>query len=87
MLTKANLLKRDIVSDSLCPTCGLEKETRSHILCSCSQQEMHGRGGYAVESCRKALLINSKFINILDELQCRLEEKEFELMVVEARQI
>lgn len=44
-------------------------------------------GGYAVESCRKALLINSKFINILDELQCRLEEKEFELMVVEARQI
>jgi hypothetical protein len=81
--TRANLHKKGILSDPLCPVCGLESETVVHILWSCpSASDVWLE---CMKSIHKCSLTEDTFMNLLEMLQRRLDAEGMQLVAVVAR--
>jgi hypothetical protein len=83
--TKEKLHERGITTDALCPVCGLETETVSHILWSCeSAKDMWSECCRVIQKCSSIEVGFSSLFEILLEM---LNEEEMQLMVGVERQI
>jgi ribonuclease HI len=83
--TKEKLFKRKITPDPLCPICGSEPESTSHILWNCPAaqdvwSECNGK-------LQKRKCGGDDFMELLESLRQCLNEEEMHLMVTVARQI
>lgn len=83
--TKVNLIKRKVVNDILCPICGTYVNTMGHILWSYlaarDAWSMYGR------RLQKSSVEKEKFIHIVEELEDILDDDDFALLVVVARNL
>ena len=74
-----------ITVDALCPVCGLETETVSHILWSCeSAKDVWSECCGAIQKCSS---IEVEFSSLFEILIEKFTEEEMQLMVGVARQI
>jgi ribonuclease HI len=81
--TKANLKWRHIVSDSLCPLCGLYEETVGHLLWYCqSARDVWIEGPKALHKCTSD---DTSFKEIFLLLMEKLDEATFQLFIIVAR--
>lgn len=83
--TRSNLFKKKIISDPLCPMCGLATETSSHILWGCESTwpVWSNCGG----SFQKSIVVADDFINIFGYLCDRLSKEELELFAIIAHKL
>jgi hypothetical protein len=84
--TKANLYRRHINSNPLCPICGMEEETLGHILWSCPL----AKDVWAYDSKKLQKMIceeEEEFFLIFKRIMEELIEGEAQLLAVVARQI
>jgi ribonuclease HI len=83
--TKDNLLKRGVVQESLCPICGLETESITHILWSCSSaMDVWSVCG---KTFQKSHFCGSDFLQLVEEMFNKCDREEFGFFVRIARQI
>ncbi|XP_059446463.1 uncharacterized protein LOC132178010 [Corylus avellana] len=84
LATKANLFRRKINEDPLCPNCGVESKTIGHVLWDCPTVQivwsMCGK-------IQKRRIMHDNFVIIVEELCHYLDKEEMEVMVVVARSI
>jgi hypothetical protein len=81
--TRANLHRKKIISDPLCPLCGRESETAGHVLWTCVvAQDVWAE---CLKSIHKCVASTETFVNILEVLRSRLAEEQLKLVVVIAR--
>jgi hypothetical protein len=79
------LFKKRITDDPLCPICGLEVEMVGHILWSCAAaRDVWSECKACIQKCCSEEV---DFRIVLMKLMDKLEVKDFELVVVIARQI
>jgi ribonuclease HI len=83
--TKNNLYKRKVVTDQLCPMCGSEAESNSHVQWRCDSAR-------AVWGCcrgpiQKSSVEAEDFFDIFTFLCARLEDEELELFATIAHKI
>jgi ribonuclease HI len=81
--TRANLYRKGIISDPLCPICGLESETVGHILWSCPSAS--DVWAICMPTIQKCSLTEDTFANILEMMRCRLEDNQMQHWTVIAR--
>jgi hypothetical protein len=82
---KENLYKCGIVSDLLCPICGLAPETVGHVLWSCLASKDVWLGNMV--RIQMSTCDENDFINIVEKLMRRLGEEEMQQFVFMARQV
>jgi hypothetical protein len=83
--TKANLLRRGVIKEAMCPICSRETETTKHILWECSStNDVWGCGPVRLQksSCK-----GGTFLNLLEEVRVRCDRREVELFAITARRI
>ena len=84
--TKYNLLKKGVVKDSMCPICGVEEESVSHISWECASAR--DVWGGSTRKLQKLALRGMDFISsIFEEVAVHGEIEEVELFSVIARRI
>jgi hypothetical protein len=77
-------MKRKIVSDPLCPICGLKVESVSHILWECSStMDVWG----ACKPFQKLAITGQSFLTLFEEIARSGREIDLRFFVVVARQI
>lgn len=83
LATKSNLFRRKASAYSLCPLCGMEAETTSHVLWSCLATMV------VWSMCRskiqKRSIVHDDFVFIVEKLHRFLNKEDMELMAVHAR--
>lgn len=83
--TKANMCKRKVINDPLCPICGLAAETGLHILWDCpSAKDVWGSSGRKLQ---KSSLGGPTFCHVVKEVFNSCGEDEIKLFVCIARKI
>ncbi|XP_062170938.1 uncharacterized protein LOC133876698 [Alnus glutinosa] len=83
--TKANLLKRKVVEDGLCPCCGREDETVLHALWDCpSAQDVWGCGASCFKKC---YTVGDNFLQLFEHFLHRFSPNNLELLEMVARRI
>lgn len=83
--TKANLLRKKVVDNALCPICLREVETIEHILWDCpSASDVWSGGPITLQKC---VSLGLNFFQLFETLLARCETEELELFVVTARRI
>jgi hypothetical protein len=83
--TQENLFKRKVSSDPLCPICGVEVETISHILWSCpSSSDVWGACSKKIQKCSIAAM---DFTQMLGQLLVKMEKEDIEFLATVARRI
>jgi hypothetical protein len=83
--TKANLLRRGVIKEAMCPICLRETETVEHILWECaSSNDVWGCGPVRIQksSCK-----GGNFLHLLEEVRARCERRDVELFAIMARRI
>jgi hypothetical protein len=77
--TKVNLIKRGMVSDSLCPLCEREEEMLLHVLWSCpATRDVWGHGPLTMQ---KTGAMGDDFLKFLPLVVERCDKDELDLMV------
>jgi len=80
--TKANLFRRKITKDLVCPLCGLVAETTGHILWGCgTAKEVWSLCGWKIQ---KRSIEHEDFVAIIKSLQRDMEPNDMELIAVVA---
>lgn len=83
--TRANLYKRHIVQDPLCPICGREEETRFHILWQCpSTMDVWSMGN---KKPQKSVFLGPHFIQVVEGVFGKCSPDEVREFVGLARRI
>lgn len=83
--TRANLHKRHIVDDPLCPICGREVETGFHILCQCpSAMDVWGMGSRTLQ---KSKFAGPNFIQVVEGVFAKCSFEDVRTFVGLARRI
>jgi hypothetical protein len=83
--TKANFVKMKVQEDPFCPIYGSDGETTWHILWKCTvARETWSMCGRRLQ---KSNVENGEFIHIVEELQDKLDDEEFALLAVVARNL
>jgi hypothetical protein len=83
--TRANLFRRKIIDDPLCPICGLEEETVFHILWQCSSaMDVWSEG---VRKFQKSAHGGPNFLQVVEDMFSTCDEEEMRLFVGLARRI
>lgn len=83
--TKANLFRRGVVTNKLCPICELEEETVEHMLWSCPSAK--DVWGCSTMKMQKEAYVGQDFMHVVEEFLGRCETEDMELFVVVARKI
>jgi hypothetical protein len=81
--TRANLCRRGVVEDPICPICKLEPETVSHALRSCSAASAVWRE--CPPRIQKCVIVDDCFLNIFNQLQGKFGMEELQVIVITAR--
>lgn len=83
--TKANLCKRKVTQENMCPICGLEEETSFHIFWDCpSARDIWGA---TLKKFQKSYLRGPTFLHVVEEMCQTCDKKELSLFVGLARRI
>jgi hypothetical protein len=83
--TKVNLASRMIISDPLCPICGLEPETAYHILWQCpSACDVWSAGGPIFQ---KSHFEGPKFLQVVEGMHERCDSEDFHLFAGISRRV
>jgi hypothetical protein len=84
--TRANLFKKKIVDNPLCPICGLEPETAVHILWTCNS----ARDVWCVSPRRlqkKGSMLFGTFFQLMEDILTYCDQEEIKMFVGIARRL
>jgi hypothetical protein len=85
LATKANLFRRKITDDPLCPLCGAEAETTGHVLWGCpTAKAIWSMCGSKI---KKQCIANAESVFIVEEFQRYVDMEDMELIGVVARNL
>ena len=81
--TGNNLHRKGIISDSLCPICGVANETVGHILWNCSSACAVWLE--CLKPIHRCSLLDDSFTNIMDMLYRKLDADQLQLVAITMR--
>lgn len=83
LTTKANLCRRQITEDPLCPTCGIMEETTGHVLRGCPAAQ--AVWSMCSSKIQKRSIAQEDFMLVVENLHRFLDQADMELVAVLAQ--